>query len=290
VVAPWSQAVIHWHSAVDSGAERARLAAGAELIAAWPPGPFEPGPTEWFHSDRFYWIWQVGVGGIGFSSEPPGVQARPAIEIDPRQFAEVVERCWIPAIYPIWGRQVLHATAVADPKGRAVAFTGPTHSGKSTVAYGLGRRPGWRLVCDDMLGFSIDRAGPPRLQLHPLKSEARLRSASAEYYGKTGFTKEAITWPGGPLDLAAIYALDPEEARLTRTDPAVIRPLRPQESYPLLLQQAYALSLNTPAVSQQLMRDYLDLTALVPTFRLSYQRGFDVFERVLDAVERHMTT
>ena len=41
--------------------------------------------------------------------------------------------------------------------GDAVAFTGPTHAGKSTTAYGVGRREGWRPICDDTLAFSVNR-------------------------------------------------------------------------------------------------------------------------------------
>ena len=45
----------------------------------------------------------------------------------------------------------LHAAAVADPGGRAVALVGPSGSGKSTLAAGLASISGWLPVADDTL-------------------------------------------------------------------------------------------------------------------------------------------
>ena len=60
----------------------------------------------------------------------------------------------MPAVYQVWGRQVLHASAVAqNGTGRVLGFTGPSGAGKSTIAYGLGQRAGWAHVADDTLAF-----------------------------------------------------------------------------------------------------------------------------------------
>ena len=68
------------------------------------------------------------------------------------------------------------------------------------------------------------------------------------------------------------------------TADAVIEPLTAPESYPLLLQQAHSFTLQIPAFNQQLMRDYLALTASVPVFRLTYRRSFDRMDAILDTV------
>jgi hypothetical protein len=36
------------------------------------------------------------------------------------------------------------------------------------------------------------------------------------------------------------------------------------------------------------MRDYLELAATIPVFRLEYRRSFEAFEDVVDALEDHL--
>lgn len=59
------------------------------------------------------------------------------------------------------GRLALHASAVSID-GRAVAFLGPKHAGKSTLALALVRR-GARLVADDTLVVRVEAACEPRV-------------------------------------------------------------------------------------------------------------------------------
>jgi hypothetical protein len=57
------------------------------------------------------------------------------------------------------GRLALHASAVSLD-GRAIAFLGPKHAGKSTLALALVRQ-GARLITDDSLVVRLDAAGRP---------------------------------------------------------------------------------------------------------------------------------
>ena len=209
---------------------------------------------------------------------------------DPVRFRQIVTRSWLPAIYPLWGCQVLHASAVAcAANGTTVAFTGATHAGKSTTAYGMGRRPGWRAICDDTLAFSVsqgrDDSPRPVIPLHPIPNDARLRPASAKYYGVPDESPETLTWPDGVLRLNAVYFIDGHEA-FGRT--AEFERLRAAEALPLLLQQAYALSFEIPKYNQQLMKDYVALAAGVPMFRLRYRRSFDAAEELFASIEHHL--
>jgi len=200
-----------------------------------------------------------------------------------------VSRSWLPAIYPLWGRQVLHASAVACMStGDAVAFTGPTHAGKSTTAYGIGRRQGWRPICDDTLAFSLGRtAAAGGVHLHPIPNDSRLRPESAEYYGVSDRPQETIEWPDRELQLKAVYVIEGDE---TFERPAEFSRLRGAEALPLLLQQAYALSFKLPKYNQQLMKAYLTLATVVPVFRLRYRRSFDVAEELFSAIAGHLAT
>jgi hypothetical protein len=184
----------------------------------------------------------------------------------------------MPAVYQVWGRQVLHASAVAEQAtGRVVAFTGPSGAGKSTLAYGCAQRPGWVHLADDTLAFSVDAGS---IVLHPLKNDARLRPATAAYHGRSDDPLQPISWPDQPLSLSRLFVIGGNDDLTTA---AVVEPLAAAESYMLLLQQAHAFTLQIPAFNQQLLRDYLAL-ATVPTFRLTYQRSFDRMDEILDLV------
>jgi hypothetical protein len=280
-VGPWTEAVAHWEPALDSAAQSRWLAQEGVRLCQWAPTPFESSPTDCFQVDQTYWLWQAGVGGIRFTAEFPEFFAFPCPDVDPAWFTQVVTRSWLPAIYQVWGRQVVHASAVAREKsGRVVAFVGPSGAGKSTVAYGLGRRAGWQMVSDDTLAFSrIDG----RVALHPLRQTVRLRPATAGHYGTTGEGAGSLAWPRGAVALAGLYllAVDADLVGTTR-----IVPLSGSESFRLALEQAFALSLNIPQHNRDLMLDYAALAA-APAFRLVYRRSFDVLEHVLDDLEAH---
>jgi hypothetical protein len=267
-----------------------RLTIEGELLVSWPPEAFERTPTHCFRVGDHFWIWQPEVGGVRFSAATPHLRLHPLTQTDPDLYDVLVWRSWVPAIYPVWNRQVLHASAVAWAKtGEVIAFTGSSGAGKSTTAYGLSRRPGWRLVADDTLAFeaSDDRgSGRQRspIALYPLRKQVRLRRPTAEHFGKAEETEESFEWPGGPLQLDAMYVLD---GRADTIGDVTISRLGAAEGYPLLLAQAHAITLNVPAHNQRLMRDYLTLAAAAPVFRLSYAKAFAHFDRMLDAVEAH---
>jgi hypothetical protein len=267
-----------------------RLSTEGELLVSWPPEAFERTPTHCFRVGDHFWIWQPEVGGVRFSAATPHLRLHPLTQTDPYWYDVLVWRSWVPAIYPVWNRQVLHASAVAwSTTGEVIAFTGPSGAGKSTTAYGLSRRPGWSLVADDTLAFEASGARgaepqPSAIALYPLRKQVRLRQPTAEYFGKSVETQESFEWPDGPLQLGAIYVLD---SRADTIEDVTISRLPAAEGYPLLLAQAHALTLNVAAHNQRLMRDYLTLAATAPVFRLSYAKAFASFDAMLDAVEAH---
>jgi hypothetical protein len=281
-VAPWTEAVAHWEPAKDSAAQLKWLTQEGVRLCQWTPAPFESAPTDCFQVDQTYWLWQAGVGGIRFLAGLPEFSAFPSRDVDPAWFHQIVTRSWLPAIYQVWGRQVVHASAaVREVTGDVVAFVGPSGAGKSTVAYGLGRRVGWRMVSDDTVAFSRTDG---HVALHPFRQVVRLRPATAAHYDKTGELLEPLAWPSGTVSLARLYvlAVDPGLPTTTR-----IAPLSAAESYRFVLEQAFALSLNIPEYNRELMLDYVALAA-VPSFRLVYRRSFDLIEGVLDDLEAHM--
>ena len=275
----WTQPVAHWRGPVDSRARHVELVETGALLSRWEPAPLEPAPTDCFKVGGEYWIWQPGVGGIQFFPDQPEFFAFPAEQGDPAWFEYVVTRSWLPAVYQVWGRQVLHASAVArEDTGEVIVFAGPSHAGKSTLAYGLSRRAGWRHLGDDTLAFSC---GDGSLELHPLPNEARLRPATASHFGHAGGT-EPLGWPNSYLRMARVYFVRGEESL---PSPVTIEPLKVAESYRLLLEQAHAFAMTIPEYNQRLMRDYLELATRVPGSRLVYRKSFDSLDTVFDAIE-----
>lgn len=278
----WVSPAIRWTPLSPADDVLNRLETTGRHLITWPPAPFESTSTYCYLIDGHYWIWQPDVGGVVFTADLPELLLHPLADTDRAQFEHLVRRSWLPAIYPIWRRQVLHASAVANPSGEVIAFTGPGGAGKSTTAFALAQRAGWRMVADDTLAFSCDAAD--HIELHPLRSEARLRAATAAHFGNDDAHEVPFTWPDGPLRLAAIYALDASD---DGTAPIVFTPLSASDVFTTILGQAHALSLNVPEHNQRLMRDYLTLASAAPAFRLQFPRAFDRLADTLDAVEAH---
>jgi hypothetical protein len=282
----WSEPSTEWCAPLDAAALAGRLADEGELLTTWPAAPFESAPTDCFRLGPDYWITQAGVGAVRFSEREPRLSAYPFPGNNPLWFRQVVTRSWLPAIYPFWGRQVIHASSARLAGTHdAVAFTGPTQAGKSTIAYGLGQYRGWRQLTDDTLAFTSSPVDGVRV--YPLRNEARLRPATAAYFGRTGEAFEEVEWSTGPMVLRAIYVLDGDESVDTV---AAFSRLRAAEALPLLLQQAYALSFEIARYNHLLMTDYAHLAASVPVFQLRYRRSFDVAAELFDAIDRHVET
>jgi hypothetical protein len=281
----WIEPTIEWREDGDPAARHDRLRSEGELLGTWPPAPFERTATDCFRVGDAYWIWQPEVGGIQFFANRRSFSAFPWPGGDVHWFRYLIQRSWLPAVYYIWGRQVLHASAAARSDGSVVAFSGPSCAGKSTMAYGLARRPGWAAVSDDTLAFScVDGPRGSDISLHPLRNDTRLRPATAVYYGRSGAVQESLEWPAQSLALGVVYFLEGDSA----LDSAVrFERLKAAEAYPLLLGQAHALTLKIAEHNHRLMRDYLTLASSVPVYRLTYQKSFDVMGQLLDAVEHH---
>jgi DNA polymerase III delta prime subunit len=185
-------------------------------------------------------------------------------------------------VYPVWGRQVLHASAVVrSADGSVLAFAGPTGAGKSTLAYALAMRPGWTQLSDDTLAFACEGDD---LVLHPLQNDARLRPATAAHFGRAANPVVPVPWPAFPLHLRTVMFV---ESGTGLAEPVAIARLPAAEAYRRLLEQAHAFTLEIADHNRRLMRDYLALTAAVPAFVLSCERSFGAIELVLDAIERH---
>jgi hypothetical protein len=182
----------------------------------------------------------------------------------------------------------LHASAVATETG-AIAFSGPTGAGKSTLAMTLTAR-GHTLLTDDlMLVGNADGAVP---LAYPGTPTVRLtvESATALGLGPTGTAvqggKQRHRLPVGaepeaPRPLEAIYLL--EEGPAIR-----IEPISPIRAFPAITAEAYRHGWYAPmGLFEARMKDIASLTRRIGCFRLVRPHRFEVMGEVADAVLAH---
>lgn len=113
------------------------------------------------------------------------------------------------------GGLALHASAVSIG-GRAIAFLGPKHAGKSTMAMSLVRQ-GARLLTDDMLGLRFDDRGvvqatPGVQRVRLWEDSSRVLHTSAASASGTKSTIDALPShevEGSDVPLDACYVLQP---------------------------------------------------------------------------------
>jgi hypothetical protein len=274
---------IDWQHGAGCAAHYAWLSRRGDRLVRWPAAPFESSHTDCFALGDDYWIWQPGVGGMRFSACHADIEVLSERGVDRDWFAYLVRRCWLPPLFQIRGRQVLHASAVMDETtGEAIVFSGPSGAGKSTIAYGMARRRGRQQLCDDAVAFSASRDA---ITLHPIDSDPRLRPASAEFFGVRDGAPSPIAWPVHDVRLQRIYFLEPQDERAVGAHAVSITLLRAADAYQQLLKQAHALTLRLPALNHRLMLDYLAVAAAVPACLLTYRRSFAHIDDVFDAIE-----
>src|SRR5215210_6817871 len=109
----WVHARIEWGGTLDAVTDALSKPVGAQQLTAWPATGFETTETDCFTVGDQIWIWQRDVGAVHFGLHVPVVAAFSWPGSDADRFRQLVLRSWLPAIYPLWGRQVLHASAVA---------------------------------------------------------------------------------------------------------------------------------------------------------------------------------
>lgn len=259
---------------------------GGKLFEEWhllPDGP----STQLREINQDYWISSSGIGAIQFDVSSRSIYAYPHDDVNTSLFERTLVHEWLPVVYQAWGWQVLHASAAVHlPRGIVVAFAGGTGTGKSTLGYGLGKRPGWQQISDDSLSFNI-RDGSVHLLSIP--NVVRLRSASAGHYGQQVYSHEPLDWPEMELSLSTIFFL--EKAGGAEDSPGTASctvPMSGAQTFPQLLKHAFAFTLQLPEHKRRLLHDYLRLANEVDAFQLIFSKSFTSLDETLDAVESHV--
>lgn len=263
--------------------------AAAGTVAPAAPSPERPGVNVWrnkrggivatgFTEDGVHWMHWPYLAAYRFAPGEPSITAYPAANAPLDVLEDTYRRSVVPMALQALGYEALHASASLIPSG-VVGFFAASETGKSTIAYGLSQRgfPQWG---DDSLLFEPDA--------HPFLSrrlpfDIRLRPRSSVFFDANSprDDEEAIVLP----ESAPVFAL----CLLTRTDhpavaPVEVRRLDPVRAFSCLIAHAHCFNPHDDARRATMLAHYLDLTALVPVYEISFLPSLDVLPVVLDGI------
>jgi hypothetical protein len=228
------------------------------------------------------WNWIVwdGVATYRFRRHSGTVEAFPAEGAHPFTVKDLYRRHILPVVMQANGSEVIHASAVATDRG-ILAFCGDCGSGKSTVAYALGRR-GFPLFADDAV---IVEAGQGRVEALSIPFRPRLRPASARFFGcdSPRLKTEDPQYETGRRALAALFVLESPAHDQSLPE---IRQIRSLEAFRLLLWHARRFDPTDRAGRKRYLENYLEIAAIVPVFSVRFARGFERLDALLDGMLR----
>lgn len=187
----------------------------------------------------------------------------------------------------------LHANAI-EMDGRAVAFSGHSGAGKSTIAAWFHDR-GHRILTDDVCVIGFDAAGRalaypgiPRLRLWREALEATGRDAGD--YRRSFDAMDKYDVPSDrhalePLPLAAIYLL--RQADAEAEGPSIER-LQGVDAVETIVSNTYrGAYLKTIGRTGEHLAACLRVARQVPVFRAARLWGFDRFDAQAEALRAH---
>ncbi len=190
------------------------------------------------------------------------------------------------------GKLVLHAAAIVA-NGQALAFSGVSGRGKSTLAASFARH-GYPFLTDD--GLHLEPTAEGYLAFPSLDSvRLRLDSETALFPGlssdldqsshEKSLLQAGTTMPhqSHPVPLQALYFLGEGTA-----DQVEFSRLAPGEALIALIRHAFILDVDDRARVRANFERLADLSEAVPIFTLDYPRRFDKLGDVIAAVIAHV--
>jgi hypothetical protein len=234
------------------------------------------------------WLHILGVASYKLDVAENAISAVPSEHATPEAIIDAFQRTVWPTFLQIQGYEVLHGSAVIGSRG-VVAFCAASETGKSTLAYALGRR-GYALWADDAVVLELS---PRSVQTRPLPFFIRLRSDSALHFGysENQVNRGRVRCDGpqreDALPLTTICLL--EQARTFPDDQAVtIQRLSAPEALVGVLNHALYFSLQDQRRKRRMIEQYLTLVGQVPVFKVSVCHGLERLPPILDQLEQRI--
>jgi len=232
--------------------------------------------------DGVHWMDLPGLASFCFGQDVEGVTAFPHWPVREDLILDAYHRSVLPMALQVFGREVLHASAVLTPQG-VVALCAVSGTGKSTVAFGLSQR-GWPLWADDAVAFEASESG---IKAIPLPFEIRLWPEVAAFFDRdtTAAHPNPDRGEAQCVPLAALLVL--KRTHDESNGKAVwIRELSSTQAFLDVLAHAYCFSLQDLKRKQSMMHHYLDLVARVPVFEVCFRPGLETLPAILADISR----
>ena len=229
-------------------------------------------------ADGSHWLHLPSLASFRFDGQSTTITAfpRPGARIDLVQ--DAFARSVLPMALQARGGEALHASAVLLAGG-VVALCAVSETGKSTLAYALGRR-GHPIWADDAVVFQSHDTGVTAL---PVPFSVRIRPASASYFGARS-------------EAAGVTLVSPDECQptpiiavcvLRRAEHTVstVR-LTPVDAFAAVLEHAYCFDLHDAERKRRMINAYAALTRQVPAIQVEFADGLDQIPTIAEAIER----
>jgi hypothetical protein len=248
---------------------------GARLLHEWSDDAGDVYARAYGDSVRS-WIDWTGLAIFAFSRGSSAVRAWPAPGASRPAIDETFRRVLQPIILQAVGWQALHASAVVVNDG-VVALCGRSGSGKSTIAYALGRR--YDQWADDgvIMRRSDDGVVTRRVPFTP-----RLRPESQVLAGPRRQTVDA----GQTIferPLAAVVVLKQDPALHVNVES---RTLPATEAFQALVTHAHCFDADNPEHRKQFADDYLAFAGMLAVSEVTYRPGLANLDAVMAAIVR----
>jgi hypothetical protein len=268
-----------------------------EPIAGLSGPPFDPDSRDfdaWYDQDgelfahgyrleSTHWLEVPEVGTFRFGPEAPTVVATPMNGVSREVVSDTYFRLVLPNALQALGHEVLHASGVITPRG-VVAFCANRRVGKSTMGYALSTR-GYPLWADDAVALEFQHRS---IESPFLPFRLRLRPPSASFFGSDARGAVPAAYddrgPEQRAPLAVIFVL--EQARPSAGSQVELSRVARRDAFSSLLRHAYSFTPVSEERRQQMMSRYLELSDLVPTFRVRFIADFRNLDMILDQLEQ----
>jgi hypothetical protein len=231
-----------------------------------------------------HWLHLPGVASYRFGVPAGPVVALPHEPVSSERVVDAYRRTVLPLVFQARGKEILHASAVRIGQ-RVVAFCGASEAGKSTIAYGLGRR-GHEVWADDAV--TLEPMARCVLSVR-LPFRIRLLRDAFDFLGMhkaPRLSEEAQARSRRPVRLGAIFVLhrsEPEGDTVVR-----VNRLMSARAFRTVLEHAYCFNPAALERRRDMMQRYLDLTRRVPVFEVRYRRGLKHLSAILGRIEREV--
>lgn len=186
----------------------------------------------------------------------------------------------------------LHACCV-EIDGEAVAFSGPSEAGKSTLAAAFSRH-GHRILADDLTVVTLATRGRPavlpafpRVKLWGETIRALALPEQPRAPVREGMDKYSVRLDGAfqpqPMPLGSLYYLEDSQA-----DQPAVAPVRGFASGAAVMDAVYRPRLAARmGLADDLFAASMDVAAVVPGYRLARRRSLAELDRLIATVLEH---